>query len=46
MSALQSLERLDIHMTGRYGKWKFQGIAESLRDGLTAGAILKRLEVR
>jgi hypothetical protein len=28
-------------MTGRYGLWRFQGIAESVRDGLCAGAALQ-----
>jgi hypothetical protein len=30
-----------VCMTGRYGLWRFQGIAESVRDGLSAGAALR-----
>jgi protoporphyrinogen oxidase len=30
-----------IHMVGRYGRWIFQGIADSVRDGLFVGAALK-----
>lgn len=41
-AATRELQKLDIFMTGRYGKWRFQGIAESLRDGLMAGTIWSR----
>lgn len=30
---LDYLKTLGIHSTGRYGKWRFQGISESIRDG-------------
>jgi len=33
--AINTLKKYDIYQTGRYGKWKFQGIAESIKDGLT-----------
>jgi protoporphyrinogen oxidase len=36
--ALRALAAHDIHATGRYGGWVFQGIADSVRDGLNAGA--------
>jgi protoporphyrinogen oxidase len=36
--ALQKLEGHDIHQVGRYARWVFQGIADSIRDGLLAGA--------
>jgi protoporphyrinogen oxidase len=36
--ALRRLEENDIIMMGRYGKWTFQGIADSIRDGLYVGA--------
>jgi protoporphyrinogen oxidase len=36
--ALKRLEENDILMVGRYGKWTFQGIADSIRDGLYVGA--------
>jgi len=35
--AISTLERHGITMVGRYGRWHFQGIAESIRDGLLAG---------
>ncbi len=31
--ALDILRKNDIYSIGRYGKWKFQGIAESIKDG-------------
>jgi protoporphyrinogen oxidase len=39
--ALQHLEKRDVMMVGRYGRWIFQGIADSLRDGLYVGAALR-----
>lgn len=35
--ALDVLDAHDILMVGRYGRWTFQGIADSLRDGLFVG---------
>lgn len=32
--AIKILRENDIYQIGRYGKWKFQGIAESIKDGL------------
>ena len=40
--ALQVLSSFDVVMVGRYGAWQFQGIADSIRDGLMAGACLRR----
>ena len=37
-AALKALEEHDIIMVGRYGRWIFQGIADSIRDGLFVGA--------
>ena len=37
-SALKALEEHDIIMVGRYGRWVFQGIADSIRDGFFVGA--------
>ena len=40
----KALDRLDAHdivMVGRYARWIFQGIADSIRDGLMAGAALR-----
>jgi protoporphyrinogen oxidase len=39
--ALRVLQEYDIFMVGRYGRWVFQGIADSIRDGLYAGASLR-----
>jgi protoporphyrinogen oxidase len=36
--ALKALEANDIYQVGRYGRWVFQGIADSIREGLMAGA--------
>ena len=35
---LALLEQHDLIMVGRYGRWEFQGIADSIRDGLMVGA--------
>jgi protoporphyrinogen oxidase len=37
-TALKVLEGQDIQMVGRYARWIFQGIADSIRDGLYVGA--------
>ena len=42
--ALKKLEEHDIVMIGRYARWNFQGIADSVRDGLFSGASLKARE--
>ena len=39
-AALQALEAKGIFMVGRYGRWIFQGIADSIRDGFMAGGAL------
>ena len=39
--ALELLEQHDILQVGRYARWVFQGIADSIRDGLVAGAALR-----
>ena len=36
--ALRRLEENNILMMGRYARWSFQGIADSIRDGLYVGA--------
>lgn len=36
------LEKNDIYSVGRYGRWVFQGIADSIEDGLFVGASLKK----
>jgi hypothetical protein len=35
--ALRMLEDQSIYQVGRYGRWQFQGIADSIRDGFVAG---------
>ncbi|MGB9898544.1 protoporphyrinogen/coproporphyrinogen oxidase [Thermanaerothrix sp.] len=39
--ALRLLEEHDILQVGRYGCWKFQGIADSISQGLVAGGVHK-----
>lgn len=39
--AIQTLEKYDIYSIGRYGRWKFQGITDSIGEGLLAGAALR-----
>jgi protoporphyrinogen oxidase len=39
--ALEALRRHGIQQAGRYGRWEFQGIAESIREGLAAGRALR-----
>jgi hypothetical protein len=41
VEALQALETHRIYQVGRYGRWRFQGIADSIRDGFIVGASLK-----
>jgi protoporphyrinogen oxidase len=36
--ALRRLEEHDIYQVGRYGRWIFQGIADSIRDGFIVGS--------
>lgn len=43
-SAVARLNKLGVYTAGRYGNWKFQGIADSLREGLLAGAMLRQVE--
>jgi len=40
--ALRILEEHDIYQVGRFARWSFQGIADSIRDGLIAGVVFKR----
>jgi protoporphyrinogen oxidase len=40
--ALQLLEEQEIYQVGRYGRWMFQGIADSIRDGFVAGSSFRR----
>lgn len=42
--ALAVLQKHNIYPVGRYGRWIFQGIADSIRDGLFVGASFGRYE--
>lgn len=42
--ALAALEACDIYPVGRYARWVFQGIADSIRDGLLAGAAMSAIK--
>ncbi len=44
--ALQILQERAIHQVGRYGRWRFQGIAELIAEGLLAGASFRRQDQR
>ena len=44
--AITALEAHDIYPVGRYARWVFQGIADSIRDGLMAGAAMTALQLR
>ncbi len=39
--ALAALEQRGVELAGRYARWRFQGIADSIRDGLRVGARLR-----
>ena len=39
--ALHVLLQHDIHQVGRFGRWKFQGIADSIRDGFVVGTAFR-----
>jgi protoporphyrinogen oxidase len=39
--ALKCLEEQDVFQVGRYARWIFQGIADSIRDGFYAGNSLR-----
>ncbi len=38
---LAALQARDVYPVGRYARWVFQGIADSIRDGLFVGAALR-----
>jgi len=39
--ALNLLEKENVIQVGRYGRWVFQGIAESINDGFNVGGAYK-----
>lgn len=40
--ALSRLQEHEVYQVGRYGRWQFQGIADSIRDGLLAGTVFRK----
>lgn len=40
-AAIKELEKHGIYQTGRYGRWVFQGIAASIKEGFLVGTALK-----
>ncbi len=43
-TALAMLEEKHVFQAGRYGRWVFQGIAESLAEGLEVGVALRAID--
>ena len=44
--ALKTLEDQSIYQVGRFGRWLFQGISDSIREGLAAGAAFNPVRSR
>jgi hypothetical protein len=44
--AMQLLEDHGIYQLGRYGRWRFQGIADSIKDGFVAGSSFRAFRAR
>jgi protoporphyrinogen oxidase len=42
--AITLLEKHDIYPIGRYGRWIFQGISDSIKDGLFIGASMRNYQ--
>ena len=40
--ALKALADYEIYQVGRYGRWVFEGIADSIRDGFLAGTTFRK----
>jgi hypothetical protein len=40
---MRVLEDKGIYQIGRYGRWRFQGIADSIRDGFVAGSSFRTI---
>jgi protoporphyrinogen oxidase len=43
--ALRLLQDKGIYQIGRYGTWRFQGIADSIRDGFVAGSSFRTFPI-
>lgn len=41
-TAIKELEKHGVYQIGRYGRWVFQGIAESIKDGFFIGGAMGR----
>lgn len=41
VKAIEALQEAGIFQVGRYGRWVFQGIADSVRDGFVIGGALR-----
>ena len=39
--AIEVLEENEIYQLGRYGRWVFHGIADSIRDGIVVGGVFR-----
>jgi hypothetical protein len=44
--ALRLLEDNGVYRIGRYGRWRFQGLADSIRDGFVAGSSFRTFSRR
>jgi len=42
--SIRKLQSKQIYPVGRYARWVFQGIADSLREGFTIGAAFKEIQ--
>ena len=40
-TAILTLQQNGVNVVGRYAQWRFQGISDSIRDGLVAGAAFR-----
>ena len=43
LRAIRTCQEYGVEPAGRYGRWSFQGIAASLKEGLLLGSVLRRL---
>lgn len=43
LRAIRACQECGVEPAGRYGRWSFQGIAASLKEGLLLGSVLRRL---
>jgi protoporphyrinogen oxidase len=43
LKGIDVLKKHNIYQVGRYGGWKFQGIAESIKEGLTSQSYINKI---